>query len=82
MFAARGIAVSLSIFVIIYGVVSLGVVSLWRRAWASARRLSVRRAADVLFALRMFPVITAALITVTLTVPSFLLLEPRAIDEP
>jgi Zn-dependent protease with chaperone function len=30
----------------------------------------------------MFPVITAGLITATLTVPSFLLLEPRAIDEP
>ena len=71
-------------FVIIYCVVSLGVVSLWRRAWACAcaRRLSVHRAADVLFALRMFPVITAGLLTATLTVPSFLLLEPRAIDEP
>lgn len=82
MFAARGIAVSLSMFVIIYCVASLGVVSLWRQAWACARRLSVRRAADVLFALRMFPILMAALITATLTVPSFLLLEPRAIDEP
>lgn len=82
MFAARGIAVWLSMFAIIYCVVSLAIVSLWPRAWVYARRLSARRAADILFALRMFPLITAAVITATLTVPSFLLLEPRAIDEP
>jgi len=82
MFAARGIAVSLSLFVIIYGMISLAVVFLWRRAWGYARRLSARRAADTLFALRMFPIITASLITATLTVPSFLLLEPRTIQEP
>ena len=82
MFAARGIAVSLSIFVIIYCLVSLVVVFLWRRIRVCARRLSVGGAAHMLFALRMLPLITAALITATLTVPSFLLLEPRAIDEP
>jgi hypothetical protein len=82
MFAARGIAVSLSMFVIIYCIVSLAVVSGWRRVWMCTRRLSVRRAAHILFALRMFPLIAAALLTATLTVPSFLLLEPRAIDEP
>ena len=82
MFAARGIAVSLSMFLIIYGMVSLAVVSGWRRAWVYARRLSVRRAANILFALRMLPLITATLITATLTVPSFLLLEPRTIEEP
>jgi len=47
-----------------------------------AQRLSPRRAADMLFALRMFPIIAAGLITAALTVPSFLVLEPRAIDEP
>jgi beta-lactamase regulating signal transducer with metallopeptidase domain len=36
----------------------------------------------VLFALRIFPLATAAVITVAFTVPSFLLLEPRGIDEP
>jgi Zn-dependent protease with chaperone function len=82
MFAARGIAVSLSVFVIVYCVLSLAVASGWQRAWVRVQRLSVRRAADMLFALRMFPLITAALITAALTVPSFLLLEPRAIDEP
>ena len=82
MFAARGIAVSLSMFVIVYCVLSLAVACSWRRAWVRALRLSVRRATGMLFALRMFPLLTAAWITVTLTVPSFLLLEPRATDEP
>jgi len=81
MFAARGIAVSLSVFVIVYSILSLALACGWRRASLGALRLSVRRAADMLFVLRMFPLITAALITAGLTVPSFLLLEPRATDE-
>jgi Zn-dependent protease with chaperone function len=82
MFATRGIAVSLSVFVIVYSLLSLALACGWRRAWLWAQRLSVRRAADMLFALRMFPFVTAALMTAALTVPSFLLLEPRATDEP
>jgi len=82
MFVARGIAISLSGFAIIYCVLSLAVACGWRRAWARAQRLSVRHAADMLFTLRMAPFIAALLTTATLTVPSFLLLEPRAIDEP
>lgn len=81
MFAARGIAVSLSVFVIVYSILSLALACVWRRASLCAQRLSVRRAADMLFALRMFPLITAALMIAGLTVPSFLLLEPRATDE-
>ncbi len=82
MFAARGIAVSFSVFLIVYCVMSLAVAGGWRRVWVRAQRLSVRRRADFLFALRMFPFVTAALVTAAFTVPSFLLLEPRAIDEP
>jgi beta-lactamase regulating signal transducer with metallopeptidase domain len=79
----RGIAVSSSVFVIVYCLLSLAVAFGWQRAWAHARRrLSLRRVADFLFALRMLPFVTAAMITAIFTVPSFLLLEPRAIDEP
>lgn len=78
----RGIAVSLSVFVLVYWMLSLAVVVGWRRAWMRAHRFSVRRGADVLFALRMFPLIAATLITAALTVPSFLLLEPRVTNEP
>jgi beta-lactamase regulating signal transducer with metallopeptidase domain len=82
MFAVRGFAISLSVFVIVYCLLSLAVACGSRRAWVRAQRLSARRAADMLFAVRMSPLIMAASITATLIVPSFLLLEPRAIDEP
>lgn len=82
MFAVRGIVVSLSVFVLVYSILSVAVAVGWRRIWIRAQRLSVRRTADILFALRMFPLIAATLITAALTVPSFLLLEPHATDEP
>ncbi len=82
MFALRGLAVSLSVFVVVYCAVSLAVSLAWRRVrlWAPQDRM--HQVADLLFTFRMFPLATAALITATFTVPSFLLLEPREIDEP
>src|ERR1019366_1843606 len=82
MFAARGIAVSFSVFVRVYCVLSLALCLAWRTVQPRIERLAVRRVADVLFALRMLPLATAAVITAAFTVPSFLLLEPRAIEEP
>jgi Zn-dependent protease with chaperone function len=82
MFAARGIAVSFAVFVMVYCVLSLAVCLFWRTVWLHSQRYPFRRIADGMFALRMFPLVTAALITAAFTVPSFLLLEPRAIDEP
>ncbi len=82
MFAARGIAVSFSVFAMVYCVLSLAVCLGWRTVRLHSQRHPVRRVADLLFALRMFPLVTAAVVTAAFTVPSFLLLEPRAIDEP
>jgi beta-lactamase regulating signal transducer with metallopeptidase domain len=82
MFAARGIAVSLSVFVMVYCVLSLAVCLAWRTVQSQVARFPVRRVADLLFALRMFPLATAVVITAAFTVPSFVLLEPRAIEEP
>jgi len=82
MFAARGLAVSLSVFVMVYCVLSLAVCLAWRMLQSRIEGFPVRRVADLLFALRMLPLATAAVITAALTVPSFLLLEPRAIEEP
>ncbi|MGC1452405.1 MAG: M56 family metallopeptidase [Candidatus Sulfotelmatobacter sp.] len=82
MFAARGIAVSFSVFVMVYCVLSLAVRLTWRKVWLHSQALPVRRTADFLVALRMFPLVAAAVITTAFTIPSFLLLEPRAIDEP
>lgn len=82
MFAARGIAVSFSVFFLVYVVLSLAVCSLWRKVYAHGQKLSPRHCADLLFALRIFPLVAAAVVTAAFTVPSFLLLEPRAIEEP
>lgn len=82
MFAVRGIAVSFSVFAMVYAAVSLAVCCSWRRLWIYSQRHAVRPAAGLLFFWRMLPLLTAVVITAAFTVPSFLLLEPRAIDEP
>ena len=82
MFAVRGIAVSLSVFVMVYCALSVAVFLIWSRVWLHVQVYPVRRAPDLLFGLRIFPLACAAAITAAFTVPSFLLLEPRAIDEP
>jgi Zn-dependent protease with chaperone function len=82
MFAARGIAISFSVFVMVYCVLSVTVSCVWRRLWQASHGHAAGRIADLLFALRMLPLVTAVVITAAFTVPSFLLLEPRAVDEP
>jgi beta-lactamase regulating signal transducer with metallopeptidase domain len=82
MFALRGIAVSFSIFAMLYSALSLVVCCLWRKVLFYGQRYSARRCADLLFALRMAPFVLAAGITLALAVPSFLLLEPRVVNEP
>ncbi len=82
MFAARLVAVSFSAFVLVYSGLSLAVSCGWRKFWLYSRKYPVRRSADLLFGLRMFPLLAAAAVTLAFTVPSFVLLEPRAIEEP
>ncbi len=82
MFALRGITVSVSIFVLVYGALSVAVCGLWRRVWLAGRQYSARRCANLLFALRLAPFVVAGGVTLAFAVPSFLLLEPRAVDEP
>jgi hypothetical protein len=82
MFALRGLAVSFSVFVMIYGVLSVAVASTWRTIYSFLRHHPVHRLSTALFAVRMLPLFAAALITAAFTVPSFLLLEPRSINEP
>jgi beta-lactamase regulating signal transducer with metallopeptidase domain len=77
----RGIAVSSSIFFAIYSVLSVAVWLAWRRIWRFGQRYSAERCADLLFVLQIAPFALAAAVTVVFALPSFLLLEPRAIDE-
>jgi beta-lactamase regulating signal transducer with metallopeptidase domain len=82
MFALRGLAVSLSVFMMVYCVLSLAVPISWRTVCRWTKNYPAQRTADLLFALRMLPLAVAAAVTAALTIPSFLLLEPRAVDEP
>jgi hypothetical protein len=82
MFAVRGIAVSLSAFVLVYCSASIAVSLWWWRFWRVSQKYPVRLMADLLFGLRILPVLAAVAVTFAFTVPSFLLLEPRSIDEP
>jgi beta-lactamase regulating signal transducer with metallopeptidase domain len=82
MFALRGIAVSFSIFILLYSALSLAVCGVWRSLRLGAQRHSASRGADLLFILRTIPFVVATGVTLALAVPSFLLLEPRAVNEP
>ncbi len=81
MFAVRGIAVSLSIFVLVYSALSVVVRGMWRRVRFCSQQHPQRRCADLLFALRTLPFVIAVSVTLIWAVPSFLLLEPRAGSE-
>lgn len=80
MFALRGMAVSLACFVSLYWLLSLLVTGLWRcvKTWP---RIMPRNLARLLFALRTLPLVASSVLTLVFTVPSFLKLEPRSIDE-
>lgn len=81
MFLARCIGVSLSVFVLLYLALSLLVASGWRLFSRGIGSYPARHSETFLFLFRILPVVVSALITLTLTVPSFLLLEPRGTDE-
>jgi beta-lactamase regulating signal transducer with metallopeptidase domain len=82
MFAARCIAVSSSVFFLIYVLLSLLVSHVARYIYGYAHKLSPKHCADLLLAVRLFPLLAAGAITAAFTVPSFILLEPRSIAEP
>lgn len=81
MYAVRGLAVSISIFVLLYSGLS-AVVCVWPRILLYGQRRSASRCADLLFAIRLAPFVVATGLTLFLAVPSFLLLEPRTVNEP
>jgi beta-lactamase regulating signal transducer with metallopeptidase domain len=82
MYALRGIAVSLSIFFILYMVMSAAIGTGWRRLLRYSQGHSARSSSNLLFALRVLPAVAAAVVTLALAVPSFVILEPRSVDEP
>ena len=81
LFAARCLSVSLAVFVVLYVALSFAVSRIWSSLAPGTWSLSPRRAARRLFLLRIFPLLASSVFTLVFTLPSFLLLEPRATDE-
>ncbi len=78
MFALRGIAVSLTFFVLVYCLLSALVAVSWR--WVKLLHATERRVATLLSTLRVLPLAISVVITFAFVVPSFQLLEPRSIN--
>jgi Zn-dependent protease with chaperone function len=81
MFAARCIGVSLAVFVLLYVLLSVAVGRGWKLIQGIVQPRTARGAADLLFVLRVLPLALSSVVTLAFTLPSFLLLEPRATDE-
>lgn len=79
MFALRGIAVSLTFFVLLYCLLSALVAVSWR--WLRLLHAAEQSVADLLFALRVLPLFLSILMTAAFVIPSFQILEPRSVDE-
>jgi Zn-dependent protease with chaperone function len=82
MFALRCISVSLAYFFVLYAVLSVVVSCGWNLLQRGRRQASTSYSADLLFALRVMPFVLSALVTLVVTLPSFLLLEPPSTNEP
>jgi beta-lactamase regulating signal transducer with metallopeptidase domain len=81
MFALRGIAISFSVFFILYSALSFAVCITWRSLARYLCRFPASRYADSLFFLRMLPIVSSVGVTVVFAVPSFLRFEPRSVKE-
>jgi Zn-dependent protease with chaperone function len=81
LFIARCLSVSLAVFVLLYVALSLLVPRCWNLLSRWSHSLSARHTAAFLFFLRMLPLLASITFTLAVTVPSFLLLEPRATNE-
>src|SRR5512144_318713 len=82
LFAIRCFGVTLAIFVLLYISLSLAVSKGWRLVARATSRLPIQHVADILFLVRILPLIASAIVTLALTLPSFLLLEPLSVKEP
>ncbi|MGA7081447.1 MAG: M56 family metallopeptidase [Terriglobales bacterium] len=76
MFALRGIAVSLTFFVLVYCLLSAVVAVAWRSL--KLLHAAERSLTDLFFALRVLPLAVSVIVTFVFVVPSFQLLEPRS----
>ena len=80
MYLIRGGVVSLSVFSVLWLVLSAAVVCGWKIPGVRRRSLSTRPAS--LYAARVFPLVAALTVVLVFVVPSYLYFEPRDGDEP
>lgn len=81
MYYLRGLVVSLSVFALLYAIVSLLLGCAWRRLLRPFQRLTPGCAANAIYALRTSPLWLSGAIVLGFSVPSFLRYEPRASEE-
>jgi Zn-dependent protease with chaperone function len=80
MFCLRAMMVGLGFFGVLYCLLSLVVMCAWRSALLLWRN-SAAGLARLLFAVRMFPLVGSAMITIGFALPAFLRLERGPVDE-
>ena len=78
LFALRGLAVSLSMFVLAYAALRLAVAC----GWTLTRHRFPWLSPNALYALQVGPFVVAAVVVGAFTIPSFLRFEPRIVQEP
>src|ERR1700691_1491257 len=79
MFTLLGIVVALNCFVLLYCLLSALVATAWSRL--KPLHVAQQSVAAILFALRTLPLAVSVVVTCALVVPSFQLLEQRAVHE-
>lgn len=81
MYALRGLAICFATFFLVYLVGSTAVILISPRLWHYAQKRPPRIGSDLLFSLRISPLVLAILITLLFAAPSFVVFEPRSLNE-
>jgi beta-lactamase regulating signal transducer with metallopeptidase domain len=82
MYALRGLAICFSTFFLVYLTISAAVILAWSKLWRSVQKRSPRIGCNLLFSLRISPLVLSILVTLLFAAPSFVIFEPRAVNEP
>src|SRR5215210_6310393 len=81
MYFLLGICLVFAFLLTLNIVASVSASLVWRLISKRAKRLSFRRQEQVIFGLRVFPVVAAAVFVLTLVVPGYILFEPHSSHE-
>jgi hypothetical protein len=82
MYVFRGLAICFSTFFLVYVAASAASIFVCPRLILRTRKWSPRTRSDILFSLRILPLALAILVTLLFAAPSFVIFEPRRVNEP